>query len=259
VGSSTPSATGDTTATSTAVPTPERSPPRRTSGSRSPNRNRTPWDAGGYSLPLTLDTKLIPTFTSSAGRPTLFPADHSPTEARLISSSSPKSPKHKFSDSRSSNSSSYTSCSSLSHSRISSLSTVSEFQPTSSSSTLLFTDVDCSSSNQPSKPAAATCHRRQPSLPASLDSTPGYRHRQRREEANEPSPKMDPYHQQPPRSSRQATNMVGDEESPSRPGSPSDALMIRRGQESSGIASAAAAANTAGGSYDNGMPEANNT
>lgn len=264
VGSSTPSATGDTTATSTAVPTPERSPPRRTSGSRSPNRNRTPWDAGGYSLPLTLDIKSIPTFTSSAGRPTLFPAGHSPTEVRLISSSSPKSPKHKFSDSRSSNSSSYTSCSSLSHSRISSLSTVSEFQPTSSSSLSLFTDPDCSSSSSSNhlfKPVAATCHRRQPSLPASLDSAPGQHHRRRRDREEEgvegSSPKMDPYNQQPPlSSSHQANNLGDDNESPSRPGSPSDALMIRRGQDNSGITNAAAS--TVGVSYDNGIHEANN-
>ncbi|KAK0671820.1 hypothetical protein QBC41DRAFT_46516 [Cercophora samala] len=102
--SSTPSATGETTATSTAVPnTP--SPPgsratSRRSGSSSPNesvavtnhRNRTPWDAGGYSLPLSLsiDPKSIPA-SGEYGRP----ACQSPP-------ASPSSPGHKFSLSRSS-------------------------------------------------------------------------------------------------------------------------------------------------------------
>lgn len=133
IGSSTPSATGDTTATSTAVPTPSpgQSPSGRTSGAVSPNRNRTPWDAGGYSLPLTLDTTSIPKFTSNMGRPAFYNSSYSPTgDGSRTNSTSPKSPTHKFSDSRSSLSS-YTSSSttSLSHSRISSLSTVSEHQP----------------------------------------------------------------------------------------------------------------------------------
>ncbi len=83
-----------------------------------------PWDAGGYSLPLTLDTKFIQ--TPSTARPAFY--SESPTDGQT--SASPKSPKHKFSDSRSSLSS-YTSSSnnSQSHSRLSSLSTVSEFQP----------------------------------------------------------------------------------------------------------------------------------
>src|SRR4051794_30894663 len=62
--SSTPSATGETTATTTAVPTPEPEPeqmsPRRGSGSPSPSRK--PWTAQGFSLPLALDTKSIPSF-----------------------------------------------------------------------------------------------------------------------------------------------------------------------------------------------------
>ncbi|KAK4201407.1 hypothetical protein QBC40DRAFT_60070 [Triangularia verruculosa] len=105
IASSTPSATGETTANSTAVPnTP--SPPgsratSRRSGSTSPSesvtvtnhRNRTPWDAGGYSLPLSLsiDTKSIPT-GGEYGRPTCQSPPASP--------SSPAG--HKFSLSRSS-------------------------------------------------------------------------------------------------------------------------------------------------------------
>ncbi|KAK4680380.1 hypothetical protein QC764_212600 [Podospora pseudoanserina] len=102
--SSTPSATGETTATSTAVPNTPSPPGSRAtsqrSGSDSPNesvavtnhRNRTPWDAGGYSLPLSLsiDPKSIPT-SGECPRP----ACQSPP-------ASPSSPGHKFSLSRSS-------------------------------------------------------------------------------------------------------------------------------------------------------------
>lgn len=113
--------------------TPERMVPVRiSSDSRLHGRNRTPWDAGGYSLPLTLNVKnaQMPQ-TSKPG----YNLDAAPAES--AGSSSPKSPKHKFSDSRSSLSSyttmsSSNSCHSRSHSRISSLSTVSEYQPLSS-------------------------------------------------------------------------------------------------------------------------------
>lgn len=106
---------------------------RSNSDSRIPTRNRTPWDANGYSLPLTLNTKAAqatPTTLSSFNSSDITPIDSAV-------SSSPKSPKHKLSDSRGSLSSyttlsSNTSCHSRSHSRISSLSTVSEYQPLNS-------------------------------------------------------------------------------------------------------------------------------
>jgi hypothetical protein len=70
--------TGTSTVASTTVPTPSQSPEKipsgRTSGSRTPNRNRTPWDAGGYSLPLTLDTK----FNLTAAKPAFY--NESPIE-----------------------------------------------------------------------------------------------------------------------------------------------------------------------------------
>ncbi|KAK3995138.1 hypothetical protein QBC44DRAFT_390399 [Cladorrhinum sp. PSN332] len=142
IASSTPSATGDTTATSTAVPTPspERAQSRERSGSHSPTRtrNRTPWDAGGYSLPLTIDTKSIP--SPADARPAFL--DDSPIEGSHTSLVSPVSQgAHKLSASRSSLSSSYSSSSysTTNHSRISSLSTVSEFgsfsQPNNSNTT----------------------------------------------------------------------------------------------------------------------------
>lgn len=108
-------------------------PMRTASDSRLVSRNsRTPWDAGGYSLPLTLNVK------NGQVSPASNPAYHSErTQLDNPGSTSPNSPKHKSSDSRSSLSSyttmsSSNSCHSRSHSRISSLSTVSEYQPLSS-------------------------------------------------------------------------------------------------------------------------------
>lgn len=116
----TPSAVDGTTVCSSAIqtPSPDTTPSSRTSETRTPNRARTPWDAGGYSLPLTLDTK-----TSTQAPIKQVACNESPTD-----SNSPKSPKHKFSDSYSSLSSYTSSLNSFTHSRISSLSTVSGFQ-----------------------------------------------------------------------------------------------------------------------------------
>ncbi|KAI1107085.1 hypothetical protein F4804DRAFT_340089 [Jackrogersella minutella] len=113
--SSTPSTTeGARASSSTSDHSPnEKTPSRRTSDTKIPSRSRTPWDANGYALPLTLDTKS----TQVPGRP--VSNSTSPAE-----SSSPKSPRHKFSDSHSSLSSYASSSTSLSHSRISSMSTV---------------------------------------------------------------------------------------------------------------------------------------
>ncbi|KAI1502836.1 hypothetical protein F5X99DRAFT_145013 [Biscogniauxia marginata] len=97
-------------------PSPEKSLSRRTSESKTPIRNRTPWDANGYALPL-LNVKS----TEVSVQP-IFCSD-SPVE-----SVSPKSPMHKFSDSHSSLSSYSSSSTSLSHSRISSMSTAGSFQ-----------------------------------------------------------------------------------------------------------------------------------
>ncbi|KAK3944085.1 hypothetical protein QBC46DRAFT_446318 [Diplogelasinospora grovesii] len=275
VASSTPSATGGTTAaTSTAVPTPspERTPPlsrRSSSGSRSrspnptpnaPRGNRTPWDAGGYSLPiLTLDTKSIhiqprtpprPEFT--VARPGFYRnnSSESPiaTDDGLNSATSLDSPKqHKFSDSRSSLcSSSYTTASSsssccnnsVSHSRISSLSTVSEFQPLTS----LITEISLVDANananvnrmplcEGEKPMDATA-----SAAASNFAT------------NYPvlgaieAPSPTPIHQRQDSGSGSAsTGRTSPEEealilSTDRPRSPSDAVMIRRGQDQGDIA-----------------------
>ncbi|KAI3326240.1 hypothetical protein HD806DRAFT_532889 [Xylariaceae sp. AK1471] len=92
----------------------EGSPLRRVSESKAPNRSRTPWDANGYALPLTVDIKSAP----APGPVRSVFCSESPVE-----SVSPNSPRHKCSDSHSSLSSYASSSSSLSHSRISSMST----------------------------------------------------------------------------------------------------------------------------------------
>ncbi|KAH9900092.1 hypothetical protein F4778DRAFT_155206 [Xylariomycetidae sp. FL2044] len=111
----------------TTAGTPDRSPgshtppSRRSSDARTPNRNRTPWDANGYALPLTVNSK-----------PSQTPARPIFRSESPVGSVSPKSPRHKLSDSHSSLSSYASSTSSLSHSRISSMSTVGGFQTMSS-------------------------------------------------------------------------------------------------------------------------------
>ncbi|ERT02293.1 hypothetical protein HMPREF1624_00591 [Sporothrix schenckii ATCC 58251] len=138
----TPSATtGDSTAPSSVVATPlEKTPSRRSSDSRAPNRNRTPWDAGGYSLSMALDNtkKLVQTSPNTLHvLPSSMASTTLPESIDTASTAVPggsTSPRHKFSDSRSSLSSAYTNASStnsVTHSRISSLSTVSENQPLS--------------------------------------------------------------------------------------------------------------------------------
>lgn len=50
------------------TPSPEKSPPRSAHDYRPSLKSRTPWDAGGYSLPLSLDTKFFPT----SQKPTIY-------------------------------------------------------------------------------------------------------------------------------------------------------------------------------------------
>ncbi|TVY80646.1 hypothetical protein LSUE1_G003904 [Lachnellula suecica] len=95
---------------------------KKNDGSRS-IRSRTPWDAGGYSLPIMSSN---PAVTAAAMTPPL-PAQHTIhcDDSRIDS----PSPTHKFSDSRSSLSSFASSIQSTSHSRFSSTSTVSSSYP----------------------------------------------------------------------------------------------------------------------------------
>jgi hypothetical protein len=80
------------TVPSTALPTPspEKSPARQLSDGRTTapaNKSRMPWDAGGYSLPLSLDTKLSPTHS----KPSYYsesPLDHPASAISAVSTSS---------------------------------------------------------------------------------------------------------------------------------------------------------------------------
>jgi hypothetical protein len=105
---------------------------------RSPPRNRTPWDAGGYSLP-------INTVSSMTGTsPTTPPQNNHLDDSHI---DTPRSPHHKFSDSRSSLSSFTSSLQSASHSRFSSMSTVSSaIQPLN---TILAESIGLDSATKP--------------------------------------------------------------------------------------------------------------
>jgi hypothetical protein len=93
---------------------------KKNDGSR-PVRNRTPWDAGGYSLPIMSSNPAAAATTPPSFTPQPTHFDDSQTES--------PSPNHKFSDSRSSLSSFASSIQSASHSRFSSTSTVSGCYP----------------------------------------------------------------------------------------------------------------------------------
>jgi hypothetical protein len=80
---------------------------------RIPGRNRTPWDAGGYALPLNTRQPTSPTWQQQQRR-----------QSEEGQTSAPSSPRHGFSDSRSSLSSYASSVYSANHSRFSSMSTV---------------------------------------------------------------------------------------------------------------------------------------
>lgn len=178
------------------TPSPEKTPSRHDSESRVRISSRTPWDAGGYSLPLSLDTK---SFQAST-KPSLYFSE-SPIEPPLAES--PRSPRHKWSDSQSSLSSYASSTTSVSHSRISSLSTVGEFQPMNS------TLLDTSERIMDAVPGA-------PCAPTLVEISP-------------PSPVLE---ESPSRSSSDDESHVwsdhGSAETMQRPQSPSDAILITR-------------------------------
>lgn len=87
---------------------------KRMENLRIAGRSRTPWDAGGYSLPITTKTPISPSCQ---------PQQDNYFDDRQIDT--PSSPRHKLSDSRSSFSSFASSIQSTTHSRFSSMSTVS--------------------------------------------------------------------------------------------------------------------------------------
>jgi len=108
---------------------------------RNPFQNRTPWDAGGYSLPIHAHN--LGPFTDDA-----FPNDS-------LMDNHIAQRRHKLSDSHSSLSS-LASSNSISHSRFSSMSTVSSLQlPSQTISEAIYTDSEASSHS--SKTAAGSC------------------------------------------------------------------------------------------------------
>jgi hypothetical protein len=92
------------------------------------SRSRTPWDAGGYSLPInTIATasRSINTQATPSQMAHSAPREIHHDDSHLdIQNLNPTSPKHKSSDSRSSLSSSTSSLQSVAHSRFSSISTI---------------------------------------------------------------------------------------------------------------------------------------
>lgn len=91
---------------------------RAEAATKNPIRNRTPWDAGGYALPI-----------NTISNPSTSPPRHDEVRRR-DSETYPKSPRHRLSDSRSSCQSFTSSLQSACHSRFSSLSTVGSAYPT---------------------------------------------------------------------------------------------------------------------------------
>lgn len=225
----TPSATtaGSTAPSSiAATPPQEQMSPQRLSESRTGSRNRTPWDAGGFSLSRALDAKQLMRCSpgavalSAASISLLGDMSSSPQDTMDLGDSSPKSvsPRHKFSDSRSSLSSSHTissSTNSFSHSRLSSLSTVSETQPL----TALITDF--SQLETQVSGSSAACY----AIPYNQQYSTFTRMSEKNEDYRPNSPT-------PVRSRRNQTYEGSPERgptsSPDRAQSPSDAILIPR-------------------------------
>jgi hypothetical protein len=116
-------------------------PPKFEDSMRNPFRNLTPWDAGGFSLPI--HTHRLGSFTDDA-----FPNDS-------LMDNHIDHRRHKLSDSHSSLSS-FASSNSKSHSRFSSMSTVNSFQiPSQTITEAIFTDSETSSHS--SKTATGSC------------------------------------------------------------------------------------------------------
>ncbi|CAL3967376.1 unnamed protein product [Diplocarpon coronariae] len=184
---------------------------------KTPSRNRTPWDAGGYSLPInTVSSPSTPPKNEELGR--------------CDSESTPTSPRHKFSDSRSSLSSFASSLQSASHSRFSSLSTVSSATPSSTFTEALLSTLG---------PQPSLLDFGHPSGTDETQTTPGY---PRLGGSISPTGSLDALAlvaenemagQQANRNAEtaKASLMKGKEEvskGEDRPSSPSDAILIKR-------------------------------
>jgi hypothetical protein len=198
--------------------------------SRTPPRNRTPWDAGGYSLP-------INTLSSSSNAPTTPPQHiHYVDDSQV---ETPRSPHHKFSDSRSSLSSFTSSLQSASHSRFSSMSTVSSaIQPMNS---ILAESIAIDSATKPqpleSTPlpkdhsrssSSATQPRGSISPTGSLDALALVAEGQLARRQSEPSALKVGEENMSSRKEGKGKGKANDSIPSERPSSPSDAILIKR-------------------------------
>lgn len=200
--------------------------------SRAPSRNRTPWDAGGYSLPI-----------NTATNGTRTPQQQTQPENRNDDapiSTPPTSPKHRFSDSRSSLSSFTSSLqSTTTHSRYSSTSTLNSnshahhksFGTDILSPELRSISQALESGSQPL--AIETCHANESPLGTSLSPTSSTLEQltliaesHLSEQVSESSSRSNDAME------TAATNLAAESNtksaSPNRPGSPSDAILIKR-------------------------------
>jgi hypothetical protein len=221
-----------------------------------PSRNRTPWDAGGYSLPInTLNhTAILPitnaTNESGNGCLQIHSFDSQSIESAIESA---KSPCHKSSDSRSSLSS-FTSttnsgANSTTHSRFSSMSTVNSIHPFSfsnNSNLICDNSTDSNRSSESSTTPQMECHSAptsptdirgvMPSPTESLDALAALAEQQQASQRTGDSQK---YRSQSMAAVPSITNLLGEIEStrlndtkyPKRSGSPSDLMLIPRSNQ----------------------------
>jgi hypothetical protein len=196
--------------------------------SRTPPRNRTPWDAGGYSLPINTVSSLPKTPLQNIH----FDDSHVET---------PRSPYHRFSDSRSSLSSFTSSLQSATHSRFSSMSTVSStIQPMNSmlaesiavDSATKPQPLDVESAPVPMEHTRTSSSTTQPrgtvSPTGSLDTLPLVAEDQQVRRQSEPS--AGEVEEDTMLSSKEGDGVAAGDKSISleRPSSPSDAVLIKR-------------------------------
>ncbi|RDW91284.1 hypothetical protein BP5796_02449 [Coleophoma crateriformis] len=183
--------------------------------STSPPRNRTPWDAGGYSLPI-----------NTVSNQSISAAQSGQSGDLNSNEDIPHSPKHKFSDSRSSLSSFTSSQHSAGHSRFSSMSTVGSSHPAAvdkvSGESRRGTPQPQSLGSPIDNSVIEPRLRSSLSPTGSLDALAvAAERRQSREEQLSPM--------QQTTEAMEATNITPTKErAHGRPGSPSDAILIKR-------------------------------
>ncbi|KAE8448123.1 hypothetical protein EG329_009888 [Mollisiaceae sp. DMI_Dod_QoI] len=193
--------------------------------SKTPTRNRTPWDAGGYSLPINTISNLTPS------TPPQHQNIHHDDSQAGASASTPTSPRHKFSDSRSSLSSFTSSLQSTNHSRLSSMSTttsgthpLNSLAETLSPSFLKLQEMDLGHPMELTR-QSSTCPQRRESVSTtgSLDALAIVAENRIADQQTTSSPLGDKMSKTPEQAPNPNTAPTTD-----RPSSPSDAILIKR-------------------------------